>query len=231
MTDDAEPAPRPRSQAQIEASRANGAKGRGPTTDEGKAASCRNALKHGLRAAAPVLAPDEDEDAFDGLLADLVEEHAPQDTVEAALVRQLALAIWRLERVERLEIEALGARERRPNSNYAGGYHPGSPSIWDARRLETVVRYRAQVERNLHRTLKALQERQSLREEVRTNEPEPPAPAAQNPKRRHARPSCKKGNPHPFGRGRRARKRKKTPPAGSPAFNPSPARRKTRPPS
>ena len=226
MTDDAEPAqpaPRPRSQAQIEASRANGARGRGPTTDEGKAASCRNALKHGLRAAAPVLAPDEDRDAFDALLADLIEEHAPQDTVEAALVRQLALAIWRLERVEWLEVEALSTRERRPNSNYAGGYHPGSPSIWDARRLETVVRYRAQVERNLHRTLKALQERQSLRED-RTNEPKPTPPATP--------PSHKASNAFPAGRSQKAKKRKKRPRvSGRAAFSPSPARRKTRPPS
>jgi hypothetical protein len=38
----------PRTEAQIAASRANGLKSRGPVTAEGKAASRRNALKHGM---------------------------------------------------------------------------------------------------------------------------------------------------------------------------------------
>ena len=41
-------APRPRTPAQIEASRRNGARSRGPVTEEGKARASRNAFKHGL---------------------------------------------------------------------------------------------------------------------------------------------------------------------------------------
>lgn len=41
---------RTRSKAQIEASRKNGAKGKGPTSENGKMNSRRNALKHGLAA-------------------------------------------------------------------------------------------------------------------------------------------------------------------------------------
>ena len=105
-TDSSQP-PRERTPAQIEASRNNGARGRGPATPEGKAASAQNALRHGLRAQGFALLPDEDADAFADLRARLVEEHDPQGAVEEALVEGLALTLWRTRRVEALEVEAL----------------------------------------------------------------------------------------------------------------------------
>src|SRR5215213_5819039 len=53
------PAPRPRSPAQVEASRRNGARSRGPVTPEGKAQSSRNTLKHGLTAMHHLVVEDE----------------------------------------------------------------------------------------------------------------------------------------------------------------------------
>ena len=172
--------PRQRSAAQIEASRSNGARGRGPVTNEGKAASAQNATKHGLRAQGFALLPDEDAGAFESLRQRLVAEHDPQGAVEEALVEQLALALWRARRVEALEVEALTeARERRPSTVYAGGYNPHSPALWSPERMNTILRYRAQLERSLHRTLKALAERRAARaEEERTNEPEAQPPEA-----------------------------------------------------
>ena len=180
-TSDPDPLPRQRSQAQVEASRNNGARSKGPATPEGKAASCHNAAKHGLRAQGFALLPDEDADAFAALLDRLVAEHDPQGAVEEALVEGLALALWRMRRVEALEVEALTeARERRPSTVYAGGYNPHSPALWAPERMNTILRYRAQLEHTLHRTLKALAERRAARaaEENDTNEPGPPAPEA-----------------------------------------------------
>ncbi len=71
--------PRPdthRSAAQIAASRANGAKSRGPVTEEGKAASSRNSLRHGLLAKM-VLIEGESEAAFRQLSEALHNAFAP----------------------------------------------------------------------------------------------------------------------------------------------------------
>ena len=67
----------PVSNARAEASRKNGAKSRGPKTDEGKARSAQNALKHGMRAQKYLVLPDEDAAEFAELEAALVEELAP----------------------------------------------------------------------------------------------------------------------------------------------------------
>ncbi len=63
---------------------------------------------------------------------------------------------------------------------YAGGYNPYSPFSWSPERLNTILRYRAGLERSLHRTLKALAERRAARaeEEKCTNEPGAPVPEA-----------------------------------------------------
>ena len=220
-TSDPDPLPRQRSQAQVEASRNNGARSKGPATPEGKAASCHNAAKHGLRAQGFALLPDEDADAFAALLDRLVAEHDPQGAVEEALVEGLALALWRMRRVEALEVEALTeARERRPSTVYAGGYNPHSPALWAPERMNTILRYRAGLERGLHRTLKALAERRAARaaEENDTNEPESKASAAAPSDAPRAEQAARTNPSRPFHPGRhpakagrkpKAKKRKK----------------------
>ena len=70
-----------------------------------------NATRHGLRAASLVL-PWEDPGAFARLREDLVVEHAPQGSTEAALVDELAGVLWRLRRVQWLRPPvAVGFRE------------------------------------------------------------------------------------------------------------------------
>ena len=89
-------------QAQIEANRRNAQKSTGPKTDEGKAASSRNALKHGLTAQQLILFDETAED-FAAFLAELRQDHAPADATEAVLVERIAVAHWRLRRVWRAE--------------------------------------------------------------------------------------------------------------------------------
>jgi hypothetical protein len=144
------------SNARAEASRKNGAKSRGPKTEEGRTRSAQNALKHGMRAEKYVLLPDEDAAEFAALEVTMVEELAPVGALQCVLARRVAVATWRLARADRIEAELF--EERRSAS---GGL--GLALIRDGngtRSFETLLRYRgaamAEFWRAL-RTLKALQ--------------------------------------------------------------------------
>ena len=92
--------------AQIEANRRNALKSTGPRTPEGKAASCRNALRHGLRSRAVVL-PDENREEYDQLCNDLEAEWQPQSRTEQFYVEQMAVSQWKLTRMEASELSLL----------------------------------------------------------------------------------------------------------------------------
>jgi hypothetical protein len=144
------------SNARAEASRRNGAKSRGPTTQDGKARSAQNALKHGFRAQKHMVLPGENAAEFAELEAALIEELAPEGALQAALARRVVSAVWRLSRAERLEAELFA-------ENHLVGRSLGLALIRDcneARAFDTLLRYRggtlAEFWRAL-RTLKALQ--------------------------------------------------------------------------
>ena len=79
------------------ASRRNGAKSRGPATSACKANSARNATTHGLTAATFVL-PCESNERFLALRDSIFQIYAPADEAELLLARQIAGAMWQLER-------------------------------------------------------------------------------------------------------------------------------------
>jgi hypothetical protein len=71
----------------------------GPVTEEGKAAVRLNALRYGLRARTIVL-PGENAGEFQQLCNDLESEWQPQSRTEQFLVEQMAVAQWKLARLE-----------------------------------------------------------------------------------------------------------------------------------
>jgi hypothetical protein len=91
---------------QIEANRLNALKSTGPKTPQGKAAVRLNSLKHGLRAAAVVL-PGEKQEEFDQLCAALDAEWQPQSPTARCYLEQMAIAQWKLRRVEIAEASLL----------------------------------------------------------------------------------------------------------------------------
>ncbi|MFO1039036.1 MAG: hypothetical protein U1E45_19510 [Geminicoccaceae bacterium] len=86
-----------------EASRLNGAKSRGPITEEGKRRAALNALKHGLSAETHPVLKHEDAAAYRALLDRLVAHHRPNDPDRVHLVERLASVMWRQRRLDRLE--------------------------------------------------------------------------------------------------------------------------------
>jgi hypothetical protein len=148
------------SDARAAASRINGARSRGPKSEEGKARSAQNALKHGMRSLRYVVLPDESAADFHALEEAMVDEMAPVGAVQTVLARRVAVAAWRLARADRMEVELF--EERRWED--AG---VGMALIRDGngtRSFETLMRYRsaamAEFMRAL-RTLKALQAEQA----------------------------------------------------------------------
>ena len=88
-------------------------KKRGPKTPEGKARSSRNALRHGLRARAFCLVPEDDAEEWRRHVQDLEAGYGPTDAVEQKLVDAIAVAMWREIRADRFEAEALTGSEPR----------------------------------------------------------------------------------------------------------------------
>ena len=91
------------SQARIDANRRNAQKSTGPRTEEGKARSRANALKHGLCASVCVpedlaLVQQRSREIFDTL--------KPQNELHVWLVDQVALSTVRIDRTERIERRA-----------------------------------------------------------------------------------------------------------------------------
>ena len=86
----------------IRASRANGARSKGPKTPEGKRRSSSNALRHGLLADC-VLVGSESRSQFDSLVAGHLDRFAPVDGVEFGMIEEMASAYWRIRRLWAIE--------------------------------------------------------------------------------------------------------------------------------
>jgi hypothetical protein len=146
----------PRSPLQIAASRANGAKSRGPVTAEGKRASAansakstgpvtpegkarssRNATRHGLLAGSVVL-HGQSWDSFRALLSTLESELHPEPGIESIETETMAVAYWRcirLWRVEKAQFEA----EMQKLRDATGGKDDASSTMDFARSFRTLA--------------------------------------------------------------------------------------------
>src|SRR5690348_4731227 len=125
--------------AQITANIVNAQQSTGPRTEAGKAASSRNALKHGLTAQT-VLLPGEDEEAYGQLRSEFFEVYAPEVGPERELVQNLCDLQWRINRCARLEVIAL------------------SGDTLDLKALDVISRHETRLNKLYSATLKELRE-------------------------------------------------------------------------
>ena len=95
-----------RTESQQQASRANGAKSRGPITPEGKARSSKNSIIHGLLAKT-ILIEGESANLFNTLQTEFTEEFAPATPFESTLVDMMVSARWRSLRIQGLETSGI----------------------------------------------------------------------------------------------------------------------------
>ena len=169
-----------RSDLQIQASRANGSKSRGPVTEEGKLTSSRNALKHGILSDT-VLLPGENPASFEADAQDLFEEHKPVGHTEQELLEIMIIARWRRTRIWMLERTCLAGQMHQeclrvpeskldPTTAAAIAFR----NLADhSRTLDLVNRYESRYDRQYFRAHRRLLEIQDRR---MRNEPKPTPP-------------------------------------------------------
>ena len=149
------------SQKRIEANRANALKSTGPATPEGKAASSRNALKHGLLSREVVLA-GEDPAEFEGFRQRMAADLRPVGELEETLAERVAAQWWRLKRIARAEGKLFEHDERRADAADPGG---ALAEVLGAMHnpYDTLRRYERAIERGLESVMRQFREAQELR--------------------------------------------------------------------
>ncbi len=115
------------SEARLLANRENARKSTGPRTEEGKARSRRNALRHGLAGEGAVLHP-EDEARLRERVAAWSECLGPRDALEEYLISRAAWHSVKLDRAGRVDAARVAANVRQAEADFA------------PRRLEEVAR-------------------------------------------------------------------------------------------
>ena len=209
----------------IAASRANGAKSRGPVTPEGKERSRRNALKHGFASAAVVLT-SEDWDSYLETRECYLRRFQPADEIELDLIEQMVAARWRQQRIWSIESSALDDELDAQRVEVDKNYEEITPDVrtWlafkklagESAALALMNRYESRYVRQYHRALKALLELQANRppastpselttdnRQLTTEElPKEPNPTSEHPPERPLRAAIHRQspdiNPTPF---------------------------------
>jgi len=150
---------------QIHANRENAKKSTGPRTDEGKHRVSRNGLKHGLLSTVCVI-PGEDPADYDKHLSGYQDQYWPSNPFEHALVRQMADAEWRLQRISRLQAAYLtsAVTNRRDHHNEYRAEKPlpdqeqlvGAVMQTSAADIDRFARYEVQLQRVFTNAFKQL---------------------------------------------------------------------------
>ena len=171
--------------AQIAANRLNAQKSTGPRSDEGKAVSRFNALKHAATARSLII-PGEDEAALDELSAAYHEQFQPVGPEETLLVEKIIAADWAQRRMRRLEAQVFNTLIAQQDESEENPM--GAAFIQDCKgpnALHQIFRRSEAASREWFRSSKDLRKLQAhrvvLAPPVRAAAPQPPTPRPQPP--------------------------------------------------
>jgi hypothetical protein len=200
--------PKPTSEKQLAANRANARRSTGPRTPEGKARAAQNARRHGFTASTFAVVRLEELDEVQQLTDDLIAVYHPINSQELFAIERIALAQQAILRAARLESglftasldEALDRRgdpvtpmsneltgdlevTRAQNRNFAlaAGFHR---LVSRANSWSLFLRYQAQAERHYRRAVDEFLRLKALRptpKQELPNEPILPAQPQQSP--------------------------------------------------
>ncbi|WP_159714280.1 hypothetical protein [Geminicoccus flavidas] len=173
----------PRTAAQAEASRRNGARSRGPVTREGKACSAQNAHGFGFRSASRLLIDLDDQERFAELEAAVRERFQPACPMEAAICARMVAALWRAERADRLEAEhwCLLPRGVKAGDKLRMGQILHDEEHHRRQSLQTILRYQAEAMNGFNRALRALNQLRAARSDADMPPAAPAEPAQTGP--------------------------------------------------
>src|SRR4029450_10419320 len=144
----------------------------GPRTEEGKARTRFNAVKHGLRSKSALL-PGENPEEYYELKTRMLAEWKPQGTTEEFQVDQMLQNQWRLRRIANMEQDLF-------EESFASSF--GSEEEFDANttgaltaaladnRLALLIRYENSARRAYHKALAELRSLQSERRKAQQSE-------------------------------------------------------------
>ncbi|HLX37167.1 MAG TPA: hypothetical protein VKR29_05175 [Candidatus Binataceae bacterium] len=123
--------PKPTSARKAEANRRNAQQSTGPRTEQGKANSRLNALKHGIlasNASIAVIEGREHREEFGAMVDGLAADFQPVGTFEQLLVEDIAGCFWRKRRLLRFETRAaFDAHDRRTHKMMQRVYRDDTP--------------------------------------------------------------------------------------------------------
>jgi hypothetical protein len=137
----------------INASRANGARSRGPITPEGKERAATNALRHGLLAKCVVLQYESNE-CFDDLVTQHIQRFAPADGVEFAMIEEMVAANWRMRRAWAIENRLMDkAIRNQPPGDEASRIANAFSELAASPEMNLLHRYEARLHRIYQRAL------------------------------------------------------------------------------
>ena len=177
------------SELKSETARINGAKSHGPKTAEGKEASSRNAIKHGLTAHHTLILQCESPEEYQAMLAEHIAIHQPVTPPEKELVDQMAIARWRIRRFVAAETDLIDSEMVRNREKVNKEFAPPDSGVHlamairsladESRALSLMSRYESRLQRVHDKAYAALRELQQSRahspsvsaEEIPTHSP------------------------------------------------------------